>query len=193
MAKSRKTDILKAAQKRFIRHGMNKTTLEEIARDLRIGKATIYHYFDSKDQLFIETVKMETSTYLNEIKNCFNNENLSVKERFQEYFFVKLKLGETYPLLFEVMKQTINEFSTELMVELHLSFLEKEEEILSLFLQSIKKEKHDFIDNQFTKVLVAETSGFLLLSAFLKSQNKVETAFIEKAKDEFLRKFSLAG
>ncbi|MFA6598719.1 MAG: TetR/AcrR family transcriptional regulator [Ignavibacteriaceae bacterium] len=190
MAKSRKTELLKAAQKRFIRHGLNKTTLNEIARDLRIGKATIYNYFESKDQLFTETVKLEISEYLEQIKNCFNDEAPTVKERFQEYFFIKMKLGETYPLLFEVMKQTINEFSTELMVELHLGFLEKEEEILSLFLQSIKKEKHDFIDNQFTKVLVAETLGFLLLSSFLKAHNKIEPAFIEKAKDEFLRKFS---
>jgi len=190
MAKSRKTELLKAAQKRFIRHGLNKTTLNEIAIDLRIGKATIYNYFESKDQLFTETVKLEISEYLEQIKNCFNNEALTVKERFQEYFFIKMKLGETYPLLFQVIKQTINEFSTELMVELHLNFLEKEEEILALSLQSIKKEKLDFIDKQFAKVLVAETSGFLLLSSFLKAHNKIEPAFSEKAKDEFLRKFS---
>jgi AcrR family transcriptional regulator len=190
MAKSRKTDILKAAQKRFIRHGLNKTTLEEVARDLRIGKATIYHYFESKDQLFAETVRLEISEYLDQIKNCFNNESLPIKERFQEYFLFKMKLGELYPILFEVIKQTINEFSTEKMVELHLHFLEKEEEILSLVLQSIKKEKHDFIDKQFARVIIAETTGFLLLSSFLKTHNKMEAFFIEKGKDEFLRKFS---
>jgi len=190
MAKSRKTDILKAAQKRFIRHGLNKTTLEEIARDLRIGKATIYHYFESKDQLFTETIKLEISEYLDQIKKCFNNESVPEKERFQEYFLFKMKLGETFPLLFEVIRQTINEFSTELIVGLHLYFLEKEEEILSLVFQSIKKEKHDFIDKQFAKVIVAETTGFLLLSSFLKAQDKIEALFIEKGKDEFLRKFS---
>lgn len=190
MAKSRKTDILKAAQKRFIRHGLNKTTLEEIARDLRIGKATIYHYFESKDQLFTETIKLEISEYLDQIKKCFNNESVPEKERFQEYFLFKMKLGEMFPLLFEVIRQTINEFSTELIVGLHLYFLEKEEEILSLVLQSIKKEKHDFIDKQFAKVIVAETTGFLLLSFFLKAQDKIEALFIEKGKDEFLRKFS---
>ena len=34
--------------------GSGKTTLEEIARDIRIGKATIYHYFSSKDELYYE-------------------------------------------------------------------------------------------------------------------------------------------
>ncbi|NCQ18948.1 MAG: hypothetical protein COZ80_05085 [Ignavibacteria bacterium CG_4_8_14_3_um_filter_37_9] len=190
MAKSRKTDILKAAQKRFIRHGLNKTTLEEIARDLRIGKATIYHYFESKDQLFTETVKLEISEYLDQLKICFNNETLPIKERFQEYFLLKMKLGELFPLLFEVIKRTINEFSTDRMVELHLYFLEKEEEVLSLVLESIKKEKQELFDDQFAKVIVAETTGFLLLFSFLKTQNKIDSRFEEKGKEEFLRKFS---
>lgn len=190
MAKTRKTDILKAAQKRFIRHGLNKTTLEEIARDLRIGKATIYHYFESKDQLFSQTVALEISEYLEQIKQCFNNESLAIKERFKEYFLFKMKLGEAYPLLFEVVKQTINEFSLERMVQLHLLFIEKEEEVLSLVLQSIKKENQPVIDGQFARLLVGETTGFLLTSSFLKAQNKIDAAFIEKGKDEFLRKFS---
>ncbi len=190
MTKSRKIDILKAAQKRFIRHGLNKTTLEEIARDVRIGKATIYHYFTSKDQLFFETVKWEITDYLEQIKTCFNNESSSAKERFQEYFLYKMKLGESFPLLFEVIKQTINEFSAERMVELHLLFFEKEEEILTLVLQSIKNETTTFIDAHFPKLIVSETTGFLLLSSFLKVHNKIEQLFIERGKDEFLRKFS---
>ncbi|HED08177.1 MAG TPA: TetR family transcriptional regulator, partial [Ignavibacteria bacterium] len=35
MSKERKSQIIKAAAKRFARHGLNKTTLEEIAGDLR--------------------------------------------------------------------------------------------------------------------------------------------------------------
>ena len=190
MTKSRKIDILKAAQKRFIRHGLNKTTLAEIARDVRIGKATIYHYFTSKDQLFFETVRWEITEYLEQIKNCFNNELLSTKERFQEYFLLKMKLGENFPLLFEVIKQTINEFSLESLVKLHLHFFEQEEEVLSLVLQSFNKEKNDFIDKQYAKEVIVETTGFLLLTSFLKAHNKIETQFIEKGKDEFLRKFS---
>jgi len=76
------------------------------------------------------------------------------------------------------------------MVELHLYFLEKEEEVLSLVLESIKKEKQELFDDQFAKVIVAETTGFLLLFSFLKTQNKIDSRFEEKGKEEFLRKFS---
>ncbi len=58
MANERKIQIIKAAAKRFARHGLNKTTLDEVARDIRIGKATIYHYFTSKDDLYFATLKM---------------------------------------------------------------------------------------------------------------------------------------
>ena len=60
MANERKLQIIKAAAKRFARHGLNKTTLDEVARDIRIGKATIYHYFTSKDDLlFLATLKWD--------------------------------------------------------------------------------------------------------------------------------------
>jgi len=49
--KERKIQIIKAAVKRFTKHGLHKTTLDEVARDLRIGKATIYNYFESKEDL----------------------------------------------------------------------------------------------------------------------------------------------
>ena len=71
MANERKIQIIKAAAKRFARHGLNKTTLDEVARDIRIGKATIYHYFQSKDDLFYEALKWEIDIFLISVKNNF--------------------------------------------------------------------------------------------------------------------------
>ncbi|MCZ7612419.1 MAG: TetR/AcrR family transcriptional regulator [Ignavibacteriaceae bacterium] len=73
MAKGRKEEIVRAAAKRFSRHGFNKTTLEEIARDIRIGKPTIYHYFTSKDELFNSSVEFQSSQFIEDIKAIFNN------------------------------------------------------------------------------------------------------------------------
>jgi AcrR family transcriptional regulator len=54
--KEKKLQIIKAAAKRFDKHGLAKTTLNEIARDLRIGKATLYGYFSSKEELFFSVL-----------------------------------------------------------------------------------------------------------------------------------------
>jgi AcrR family transcriptional regulator len=59
--------ILDAAKKRFDRFGFKKTTLDEIARDLKISKKTIYEHFTDKEDLFITLFIAETLAARNKI------------------------------------------------------------------------------------------------------------------------------
>lgn len=49
----RKQSILEGALKVFKIHGIEKTTMDEIAIESGFGKATLYYYFASKDEVFI--------------------------------------------------------------------------------------------------------------------------------------------
>ena len=49
----RKKSILEGALKVFKVHGIEKTTMDEIAHESGFGKATLYYYFASKDEVFI--------------------------------------------------------------------------------------------------------------------------------------------
>tara|TARA_B100001996_G_C18525923_1_gene541075 strand:+ start:141 stop:719 length:579 start_codon:yes stop_codon:yes gene_type:complete len=49
----RKQSILDGALKVFKIHGIEKTTMDEIAIESGFGKATLYYYFTSKDEVFI--------------------------------------------------------------------------------------------------------------------------------------------
>ncbi len=49
----RKQSILDGALKVFKTHGIEKTTMDEIAIESDFGKATLYYYFASKDEVFI--------------------------------------------------------------------------------------------------------------------------------------------
>ena len=49
----RKKSILDGALKVFKIHGIEKTTMDEIAVESGFGKATLYYYFASKDEVFI--------------------------------------------------------------------------------------------------------------------------------------------
>ena len=51
--KLRKESILDGALKVFKAHGIDKTTMDEIAIKSGFGKATLYYYFASKDEVFI--------------------------------------------------------------------------------------------------------------------------------------------
>jgi len=49
----RKNNILNGALRVFHSHGIEKTTMDEIASESGFGKATLYYYFTSKDEVFI--------------------------------------------------------------------------------------------------------------------------------------------
>jgi AcrR family transcriptional regulator len=48
--------ILETAWKMIRRHGINKTSLDDVARSAMVAKATIYNYFGSKDQVYKEAL-----------------------------------------------------------------------------------------------------------------------------------------
>ena len=49
----RKLRILEGALSVFNQVGIEKTTMDEIAQESGFGKATLYYYFSSKDEVFI--------------------------------------------------------------------------------------------------------------------------------------------
>lgn len=74
MTQDEKMDnILEAANRRFAHFGVDKTTMNEIADDLGISKASLYYYFPDKLNLYaavlqkiIKTEQGEENPYINE-------------------------------------------------------------------------------------------------------------------------------
>ncbi len=57
MSENRKDEIVEAALKRFSHFGIQKTTMNEIADDLRITKANLYYYYPDKSTLLGDCIK----------------------------------------------------------------------------------------------------------------------------------------
>ena len=55
--------ILKAAQKRLGLYGYEKTTMQEIATDIAMSKASLYYYFPDKESLFKAVIENEQKEY----------------------------------------------------------------------------------------------------------------------------------
>lgn len=51
--------ILDAAEKRFAHFGLNKTTMNDIASDLAMSKASLYYYFPDKNTLYTAVFERE--------------------------------------------------------------------------------------------------------------------------------------
>ena len=176
MANERKIQIIKAAAKRFARHGLNKTTLDEIARDIRIGKATIYHYFKSKDELFYETLKWEIDIFLDNVKTIFNNENSNYKDRLIEYFNLKEGIQINYKLVYDLMVQVLSEQNTEQEPAILKHLLEKEEELLKKLLSAALREKMMKVSPLMPSYVVEYSWGMVLGNKIWATVNPEKTA-----------------
>jgi len=129
--------ILIVARKLFSRYGLRKTTVDEIAREARVGKGTIYNYFKSKEEVFQAVVEEEAQIFKNEIKkavasqttpekkirayvitrmhiiNQLANFYSSFKDEYLEYYSFIEKIREKYTdyevfTIKEILKEGVN-------------------------------------------------------------------------------------
>ncbi len=165
--KERKIQILKAAVKRFAKHGLNKTTLDEIARDLRIGKATIYHYFNSKEELFYETIKWEASQYIGEINVIFNNEQISASQKFLDYIIYKETTAQKFRLLYELFLLLLKDESFEKELIILKELLAEEEKTISNVLTPMYSNKKEIFNETLPSFLVMQSWGIFFSGRLL--------------------------
>ncbi len=64
--------ILKAAQKRLGLYGYEKTTMQEIADDISMSKASLYYYYPDKESLFKAVIENEQKEFLIELERRIN-------------------------------------------------------------------------------------------------------------------------
>ncbi len=100
----KKNLIINAAANLFQRYGYSKTSLEDIARDASLGKGTIYYYFSSKEDIFIEVVikhaELFYETFVQELDKQTN-----FKDKFSAVIRYPIKLVyEHAPILVDAIK-----------------------------------------------------------------------------------------
>jgi len=81
---TRRAAILDAARKRFAYYGFSKVTMDEIAADIGMGKASLYYYFPTKESLFQEVVKEESAQFLNDIQALIDK-NMKPCDMLRQY------------------------------------------------------------------------------------------------------------
>jgi len=126
--------ILQAARKRFAYYGFSKVTMDEIARDIGMGKASLYYYFPTKESLFKAVISHELDEFLEQAKELLKA-NISAAEKLDQYVRQRLQyfrelinlsklsfhsLYEMKPLfgdLFEVFARGELEIITQILLE----------------------------------------------------------------------------
>jgi AcrR family transcriptional regulator len=66
-----KTDaILDAAERLFTRFGLDKTAMDDVAREARAAKATLYAHFKSKEALFLRVLEREVDRWFVDVSKA---------------------------------------------------------------------------------------------------------------------------
>jgi AcrR family transcriptional regulator len=137
--KSNKVDlIIETAQKRFGLYGIEKTSMREIADDLKISKASLYYYFPDKEALYKAVVGKEQNEFLAMISEDMIND-LDPEELLREYSVNRLSYFRTLLNLSRLRLETYSDLKPVFRETIRL-FKEKEKEIIvRIFITGIRK------------------------------------------------------
>ena len=90
MKTNKKNLILNTSQKLFAQFGLTKVTTDEIAREASVSKATIYKYFDNKNEIFQDIVQIEFAQLLTAITEAVDRET-TVTGKFRAHLLTKIE------------------------------------------------------------------------------------------------------
>jgi AcrR family transcriptional regulator len=95
--------IVRAARELLIRYGIAKTTIEDIAKTLGIGKSSLYYHFQDKEKIIqavldedISRVKVETTKALDQAK--------TPQEKLKIYINIRMDFFRNYLSVFHTLK-----------------------------------------------------------------------------------------
>lgn len=99
-----KEKILAGADKLFRKYGLQKTTMEEIAKEAGKGKSTLYYYFKSKEEIFDAIIQDEKTKFYNEIQEAIANAP-TAREKLNTFLTLRFERLKELTNLYNVMVQ----------------------------------------------------------------------------------------
>jgi AcrR family transcriptional regulator len=161
--------VIISAGKIFSRYGFRKTTMDEIARALKMGKSSIYYYFESKEEIFEAVVLWEANILRNELTTAIKSVDSPI-EKMTNYVFVRMKafekLANYYNAIFD---KNLDHF--DFIETIREKYDREELAILRLILFDGKRKKVFNVDNsEYTALAIQTTLKGLEVPLFWKKK-----------------------
>jgi AcrR family transcriptional regulator len=96
-------NIVRVATEVFSRFGFKKTSMEDIARALRMGKSSIYYYFKGKEEIFQAVVDKEANLLRVKVKEILDS-SLEAKEKLRSYVKLRMDVIKHLSNYMEILK-----------------------------------------------------------------------------------------
>ena len=164
----RKKIIISAGQI-FSRYGFKKTTMDEIAKGLKMGKSSIYYYFKSKEEIFEAVLLYEANVLRNELTTTIKSVESPV-EKMRRYVFVRMKafekLSNYYNAIFD---KNLDHF--DFVEKVRFRYDREELAILRLILyHGVRKKVFTVANSEYTALAIQTTLKGLEVPLFWKKR-----------------------
>ena len=161
--------IIASASQIFSHYGFKKTTMEDIAKVLKMGKSSIYYYFKSKEEIFEAVVFFEANTLRNELTATIKSVDSPI-DKMKYYVYVRMKsfekLSNYYNAIFD---KNLDHF--EFIEKIREKYDREELAILRLILYHGAREKVFTVANsEYTAMAIQTTLKGIEVPLFWKKK-----------------------
>ena len=179
--------IIEVSQRRFGLYGIEKTSMREIADDLKLSKASLYYYFPDKESLYKAVVEKEQAEFIARISERI----FSIRKPEQlllEYSNARLSYFRSLLNLSRLRLDAYSGLKPGILAASQI-FREKEKEIIKkIFEKGITTGKFFIKDTEQMAILYLD----LLRGLRITLINQKETLFIEQAEYDLLLEKTVA-
>ena len=179
--------IIEASQRRFGLYGIEKTSMREIADDLKLSKASLYYYFPDKESLYKAVVEKEQAEFIAKISERM----VSIRKPEQlllEYANARLSYFRSLLNLSRLRLEAYSGLNPGFLAAIQI-FKEKEKEIIKkIFEKGINSGIFKIKDTDQLATMYLD----LLRGLRITLIKEKETLFIEQAEYDLLLEKTIA-
>jgi TetR/AcrR family transcriptional regulator len=154
LSKEKEEQIILAARKVFARYGYSKSTMEDISAEMDMGKASLYYYFPTKENLFHSAILYEQEEFIKKTGLLLKKQK-NAEDKLKAYVDERLKFFQE---LVNLGTLSFNPFHNRnsVSVKMYESFAEKEIDIIRSIIQEGEK------NSEFISAVPSHYPGLLV-------------------------------
>lgn len=104
--------IINAAIKEFVLSGFEKASTNEIVKDANISKGSLFHYFNSKKDLYVYLIDYSVQI-IEQFMERIDIDETDVFKRIEDVGLQKMYIHQKYPQIFDFLAACMQEESSE--------------------------------------------------------------------------------
>jgi AcrR family transcriptional regulator len=194
---SAREKILSSAEKLFIQKGYTNTSVRDVCKEAKVNIALINYYFNSKEELYKEIIRLKTDPIIKALKELSEDEEISARDKFFKLFDIYSNFYEQNCHLPQLIAREVVT-NSEISKWFHTHIIAKElKYIKDIFSEA---QKYGIINNKYDSVVIMSfclgammfiLAGSQMVEKLLGSEFTIKGSITEKI--EIIKELLLNG